>query len=140
MITDITFGTVPSFEDDKIIYTMNGEEHCNVEMALSELLKNEVLFANSRKYICSVTNNIEDATIVLFVNCNDVFHWGYADSESVTIKEVGSLYKIWKLYKYVGVDKWCCLKRKQRPQKPVEELIRQAGIWDESMDTLPLRE
>lgn len=71
----------------------------------------------------------------LAVNCNDVFMWGSADAEDCTLDDLPTLLKA-STEKF-GLDKWCCHKRNQRPQEPVIKLMKDAGVWDESMEALP---
>ena len=106
----------------------------------AELLLNEVLFPNSRKIVWEGWNggeqSIEPETLVLFVNCNDVFAWACADAESVTMPELPALYELWRADHTWGPTQWCIEKRKQRPQKPVEREMRAVGAWREAYDAL----
>ena len=104
----------------------DGAEHCDVEAALAILLREEVLFASAGS----------EAAIVLSVNCNDVFGWRCADAEPLPYDEVGNLYRAWSSGPW-GVARWCCLRRRQRPQARVEARMRQAGAWDEAVEALP---
>ena len=123
------------------------------EAALCELLWAEVLFANGRRYlsggythtnpdgtIVTVPERIEPETIVLFVSCNDVFAWGCADAEELPHEEVRRLYEMWKAREHWGATEWCCLRRKMRPQAPVERDMRTADAWTAALEALPPRE
>lgn len=126
------------------------EECCDEELALSILLKEGVLFSNSRDYVewdkweqdnlgkfkHSDTYHVEGETIVLFVLCNDLFWWACADGEKLKINEVGELYRAWRKEGRVGVDKWCCKKRNMKPQKPIRDGMKECGTWEEWMDKL----
>lgn len=68
--------------------------------------------------------------ISIAVICNDVFAWGCADAEEVTYSELRELYEFHKKDPDWGTAVWCIKKRKQMPQKPVEDLINKAGIWN----------
>lgn len=107
---------------------------------VAELLLNEVLFVNSRKYVWEDWNggevNIENETLVLFVSCNDIFHWACSDAESVSMKELPSLYEAWKSNPRFGTDRWCAIKRNMRPQLPVEKMMKEAGVWDSELEKL----
>lgn len=99
------------------------------EKALAHLLINGVVFTNSHWW--------EDAwpdaakrTISIIVNCNDVFAWGSADGEELPHAEIENLYRMWRKDPVWGPSIWCIKQRNQMPQKPVEEAIRKAGIWD----------
>lgn len=35
-----------------------------------------------------------------------------------------------------GPAKWCAIKRNIKPQAPVIEAMKKAGVWDERMDAL----
>lgn len=82
-------------------------------------------------------------TIGLFVNCSDVFAWGCADCEPAPLVGWGEDEDFWRLYEMARTDwgsaKWVALKRKLRPQKPVEARIRKLGLWDDEWDSLPAR-
>jgi len=69
--------------------------------------------------------------------CSDIFAWGCADAECVTDEELPDLYAAWKADNKWGAAKWCCLKRNQKPQAPVERDMRADGAWDEAMEALP---
>lgn len=127
----------------------DGVEHCDEEEALSILLREGVLFANSARYWSpeweadpddpgrlkdSGRGELTGPTVVLFVNCNDLFGWG-ADAESLPYDEVGNLYRAWASGPW-GVARWCCLRRRQRPQARVEACMRQAGVWDAAVAAL----
>jgi len=47
------------------------------------------------------------------------------------------LYKAWHSDKKWGVDKWCCVKRNEKPQKPIVLAMKNEGSWDDAMDNLP---
>lgn len=128
-------GQSPFWYDDK------GEEHCDDSFALAELLKAEVVFPNQRSY-AHKRNGVwpdkpDGSTIVLYAGCNDVFAWACADAEDLPLAEVRRLYKLWTAHGGAGVDKWACLRRRQKPQPPVEQSMRKAGVWDAEMDALP---
>ncbi len=76
-------------------------------------------------------------TIVLFVLCNDIFAWGCADAEDLSLDEVEGVYKMWIKDKIWGPTKWSCLKRKEKPQDPVQKHMKRDGSWDEAMEALP---
>jgi len=133
----------------RVFFNMDGKECCNEELALSILLKEGILFANSRKFvgIKFVPDNskkefhcedgeIKEETIVLFVICNDLFAWGTADGENITLEEIPNLYKSWANDKHWGVSKWCCKKRNLKPQKPIIEDMKKDGVWDSEMEKL----
>lgn len=115
-------------------YEMNGEEVCQEEPALAQLLAAGELFANGRKYL--ECGEPADETTVLFVQCNDIFAWGCADAESLPFDEIGNLYRMWHADKSWGTAKWCALRRKQQPQGPVIQRMKQDGSWDEMMESL----
>lgn len=144
------------YYEDVFLKMPDGKEICNTEKALSILLAKRILFCNTREYIdreydyklnedgsvkkAIPTNKytIEEETIVLFVNCNDLFYWGCADAESITVDEVPELYRTWK--KEGCVDKWCCKKRNMQPQEPIKEQMKKDGKWESWMDKLKIPE
>lgn len=144
----------------------DGDEFFDEEKALSQLLADGVLFANSRKYLeikwvqkpgvevpkdgvpmgklgefyDFVDGPPQPETIVLFVNCNDVFAWACADAEPIMLSELRALYDRWRANRSWGAIQWCCLKRGVRPQAPVLKDMKAAGMWDEALEALPVRE
>jgi hypothetical protein len=104
-----------------------GEQHEDFteEYALAALLLAEQVFLNSRWW-----RNEDKENISVFVNCNDIFAWGCADAEDLPHKDIENLWRMWRKDPSWGTAIWCIQKRKQMPQKPVEDLIRKAGIWD----------
>jgi hypothetical protein len=82
----------------------------------------------------------------VYVNCNDVFAWASADAEPITFGdydpdgEIESLYKLWTIHDFYGPVKWCCMKRKMRPQKALEIQMKAAGFWDTELERLPIRD
>lgn len=118
--------------------------------ALGYLLYEKVCFLNSRKYNKSWKEDevdlSEDSTIVVFVNCNDVFAWAYADGEEVSFSEyveegkVNELYDLLRLHlenKKWGSIKWVCLKRNMKPQSPIVRDMKKEGYWDTELESLP---
>lgn len=127
-------------------------EEITEEEALAILLADELIFGNGRRFWQpqweldpenpgrlrdTGKGALEGPTTALFVNCNDVFAWGCADAEALPYDEILPLYRASR--KNWGATKWCCLRRKQRPQAPVEADMRRAGAWDEELEALPRR-
>lgn len=99
------------------------------EGALSHLLMNDVIFLNNHWWEETWPEKAK-SLVSLNVNCNDVFAWGCADGEEVTYNELKDLYQMWKKDPSWGAVIWCLIKRKEMPQGPVEECIRELGVWD----------
>jgi len=115
---------------------MNEEkEYFDDELALSVLLKDGILFCNSREYYYNGKKDGE--TIVLFVICNDVFAWGCADAEDLLTSEIENLYNLHMKDKKCGAIKWCCIKRNEKPQYPMVKWMEENGSWDEVLENLP---
>lgn len=68
----------------------------------------------------------EDKGFKFFVLCSDLFEWGCADSEEITMENLPLLEKAYQLEKEAtGIKRgiyattlFCCMSRKMRPQKP----------------------
>jgi len=112
----------------------DGTELCRNYLALSILLKQGVLFNNERETVFQ--GEKEDSTTVLYVICNEVFCPTAADAESLKENEIGDLYKMFKAHGHTGVYKWCCIKRGEQPTEEVVKEFKEAGIWDEKMESL----
>ena len=121
--------------DDKNIYLIDSKECYNDEGMLITLLKDDVLFCNSRKFI-DLDGSVQPETLILFVNCNDVFAWGCADAECITLSELSDLYKLHKSDAKWGSTKWVCKKRNLQPQRPIIKDMKEDGAWTSDMDLL----
>lgn len=103
--------------------------------ALARLLAEEVLFTNSfhweKEWPEAARNKAG-----LFVNCNDIFAWACSDAERLPYEGIQSLYDMWLENKDWGPAKWCAIQRNQKPQGPVIDAMKNAGVWDEGMKAL----
>lgn len=77
-----------------------------------------------------------DYKVTISVNCNDLFMWGCADSEDVTLEELPELYDFWRRNNRWGATQWCCVRRKMRPQRPLVDVMKKVGAWTGEMDAL----
>jgi hypothetical protein len=147
--------TISKYPD--IFWDYEGELMVNEGKALAQLLLDDVLFCNERNtamrpfktekredgaHIIVGSDDTkpwevsEESTTVLYVNCNDLFYWGTADAESLPNDEIGNLYRMHMNNKKWGSSKWCCLKRKLRPQVPIVEDMKKDGFWDAELEAL----
>lgn len=131
------FGNTVTFESE-------GEEYFSEEQAIAQLTKDEVLFLNSRDYYMGwgsgnkKPEKPDGHTLVLFVNCNDIFAWACADGDDIDYDEIPELFKMHMKDRNWGSTKWCCKKRNEKPQKPVADKIKKDGCWENWMDDLKL--
>jgi len=117
-----------------VIGEKNGKEYFIEEVAIAQLLDANWLFANSRPYLDD--GRTQPATIVLFVGASDVFHWGFADGEEITMKQLRGLYMLWYSGEKFGRIIWLCRKRNMRPQPPVADGMKEQGYWPADFDKL----
>jgi hypothetical protein len=124
-------------DNERIQAKPDKEMQFESECALAHLLMNEVVFLNDHWW---QKEWAEDAQRIssINVNCNDVFAWGCADAEELPYREIENLYRMWRKDPQWGAAIWCIIRRKQMPQKPVEDSIRKACMWD--LDKLDLGE
>ena len=115
----------------------NGTILPNEEEMLAKLLQEGILFCNSRKYLDLDDKTVNPETIVLFVNCNDVFAWGCADAESLTLEELPGLFKLFEVCDITASTIWVCKKRKEKPQAPVVDWLKEHNGWDAELEALP---
>lgn len=107
------------------------EKDCTeMEFKLAHLLLEGIIFCNNGWWLEKQGKPWQSDYVTLHVICNDVFAWGCADAEDVTYKEIPDLYEMWRKDPQSGHEAWCIKKRKMMPQKPVEKMFRDDGIWN----------
>lgn len=111
-------------------------EEFDNEQALSEMLKDGILYCNSFRYVLPGNPIPCGPSTFLFVLCNDVFAWGCADGEDLPADQIEPLWKLWKSHPD-GVIKWCCIQRNEQPQRPIKESMKKSGSWDAELEALP---
>lgn len=108
----------------------------NSEYALAKLLQEEILFCNSFDISREDCPQYKSHTVVMFVNCNDLFEWGCCDSESFQYSEIRDIWDAWSKSGRDGVLRWIALKRKCRPQSAIEKEWKAIGFWDSELEAL----
>ena len=132
--------------DDDVYWTMDWSKN-NVpgkpaqetifekEKALARLLAEDVIFLNDHWREDDWPESARKSPS-LNVICNDVFAWGCSDAETIYYDDIQGVYDAWIANREWGPSKWCAIKRNLKPQAPVIEAMKKAGVWDESMDAL----
>lgn len=69
-------------------------------------------------------------TIILYVNCNDVFAWGCADAEEIKLNQLKELWKYYKKDRNYGAIVWCIKQANILPQKPMYDLIQKESKFN----------
>lgn len=120
-------------------FDIDGKKFPNEEAMAAWLLDNGCLFLNSRKYVDNWKGKEETQpeTLVMFLNCNDVFAWACADACEVTSDELPRLFDMARADEKYGAIKWACIKRNLQPQKPLKDKMIKDGVWTEELDKLP---
>jgi hypothetical protein len=83
-----------------------------------------------------------DGTCGLFVNCSDTFFTSTADAEPIPPIGFGEDDIFWELYDlirghdYLGVTKWCSLRRGFLPLKKYQDKIVEAGLWCDKLEAI----
>lgn len=116
----------------------DGTEYCSEEEALALMLKADYLFAGSSRSGPFFVDESGEGGTEVTVNCSDLFDWASADCERLPYDQIGPLYK--SIVRTGGSTEWCCLRRKMRPQGPVERRMRESGRWTDALEALPERE
>jgi len=75
---------------------------------------------------------------VMFVNCSDVFAWGFADAQDIYYDEIDDLYQQYSLNAEYGSSVWSIKKRGMMPQKPMYDQIMSLNIWN--LDDMGLKD
>lgn len=116
-----------------------GETETNhkVEAMLAILLIAEVVFINTPWYRDDLKEEDKKYLHKILVNSSDVFIWGCADAEEISMSEIPELYDMWIKDHGWGPAVWCIKKCNYMPQKPVYDRIQREGIWN--LDEMGLR-
>lgn len=110
-------------------YTIETDDCTEPEEQLRLLMmENEVFVSNGWWYEKEGKSWPKDH-ITIHVNCNDVFGWGYADSEDLLHDEIQELFDHYIHDSKWGTAIWCIKKRKIPPQGPVYDRIKKDGVW-----------
>ena len=107
-------------------------ESFEIETAIAEMLMDDVLLIGD-----FIIGGNDTHQLTISVLCNDTFAWATADSEPLSYHEVEPLYQMWLEDKMYGPVRWCCLKRKMRPQEPLIRVMKEAGRWTDDLEVLP---
>lgn len=124
-------------DESRVFFTIKGKEYCDENIALARLLMDDVIFCNERAFLELGGNKVGGQTTALFVICSDIFSWACADAECLPIEEIGNLYKMHIANLKWGRMRWCAIRRNLQPQKPVIKSMKDDGVWDEIMESLP---
>ena len=125
--------------ESKYWFDIDGKKVADHEAMAAHFLEENILFLSSRKYVCGEKDDVisKNATLLLFLNCNDVFVWGYADAEGVSYDELPELFKMYEANTDCGPTQWVCIKRNQKPQAPMVKYLKEKNGWNEVMEALP---
>ena len=118
--------------NDKNLFYIGDTLRCDDEGVISLFLEQNICFLNNCK--TDTGNDI----LTVYLNCSDVFAWGCSDAETITYDDILPLYLMYREpnNKVWGTTKWVCQKRNEKPQKAVEQRMRDCGAWDDMMESL----
>ena len=116
--------------------------------AIAQLIREARVFHNYRRYVVNDfgwdpppagTEQISDhPTMVVFVNCSDVFAWGTSDAEPIRSEfDLKRLVAHLRRDPVYGALKWACQIRNEQPQTPWVMLLKRVGAWTPLLDRLP---
>ena len=121
---------------NKYWFIIDGKAVPNEEAMLSKLLDDDVLFCNSRQYVCKFVGKIKEETIVLYINVNDCF-CPASDAEGLTLTELPKLFQLYEDKEHFGIIEFVALKRKQQPRKSLKSKMIIANFWTPELEMLP---
>lgn len=121
-------------DNETPFYEIDGEEFCDHEEALADLLRAGILFVGELKY--DRGEHDRGKTCCLFMLCSDTFAWGGADAEDLPVDQVGPLWKAHKACPKWGSTRWVCSRRGMQPQSPIRRDMKRDGDWDDAMAAL----
>lgn len=83
----------------------------------------------------------KDGQVCMLYNTSDLFAWGYSCADIIEDDaHLAKIYDAWKKKGHLGVLAWQCKHENQKPQKPMEDWMRNEGVWDDEMEALPQNE
>ncbi len=124
-------------KEETIIQYHEGKEYSDENLALAVLLAAGHCFLNNAKVYG------DEHTTCVYLNCSDMFMWACADAECIVSSDEAEESEIIQVYKYYrenkqwGPLKWIAIKRNVQPQRPVVDMIKKDGYWDEVWEALP---
>ena len=80
-----------------------------------------------------ISIGIHEDEVEITYNSSDIFVWGYADCETITDEMIEDVLEI--VDNRYGLVKYHCRKYNSKPQKPLENKMREDGEWD--LEDLP---
>lgn len=93
------------------------------EVMLAKLLLDGVVFVGCQ-------------TGSICVMCSDTFGYSCADAEPVTDrKDIVDVYEGNAKHGWPAVVAWCAKRRKARPIAPVVASMKEAGVWDDELES-----
>jgi hypothetical protein len=123
-------------------YEHNGQTHhwFDEEVALAYMLIHGTCTIHSCKYIehgwgSDPEKEMPETTIIL-VNFSDLFVACCGDAQELPRNQIETLFDMWYDDNEWGSAKWCCIQRKQKPQKPIIQKMKDDGVWDDILENV----
>jgi hypothetical protein len=110
------------FPPNEVVYEYEGERMCSEELALAQLLADDVLLPFQLK------DSRGAPTTALFVNTSDDFAWACADCEPLPNDEIPNLYSMHVADRTWGALRWACLRRNQQATGTAQESNDRGGF------------
>ena len=125
--------------ESKYWFDIDGKKVPDHEAMVAHLLEENVLFLSSHKYVCGENDDLisKTETLILHLNCSDVFAWAFSDGEDVSYDELPELFALYESNPKCGTIQWVCMKRNQKPQAPMVKYMKENNGWNEVMEALP---
>lgn len=120
----------------EVIYGDNNE-YFDEQEALSEMLSEpNLLFIGGDSGPFFNTSTPDRNAVCVYINCNDLFYWGCADSEPLPHDKIEEAWRGWKAGD-CSLNKIACVQRGMQPQNPIVEQMKKDGEWDNGFEALP---
>lgn len=119
--------------EGEMIYKGETKKWFDESLALAYLLKEGVIAPTWGKYSYREDNVVP--CVSLFILCNDTFAWGCADGEMFEYKDIERIYRLHKKHPGLAGDIYAIQQRKEKPQKPVELMLKNHNAWYDEFDT-----
>jgi len=126
-------GTMARTKGEAFIVREGKEPRFSAGTAIAEMLSHGVIFLVEGLVRAREDDDPELPTVILTLNCNDLFYWGTADSRLFEEADIRPMYEAWISGGKWGLTKWTCLRYKEPPMPEIIRDMKKEGAWCNEM-------